>query len=389
MDVFVLDELLRRTELIDDYESFIWTERYREIGDFQLVLQSTRGTRQMLTAGTRLAINESRRVMVIETIENKSLDDGTPVLDISGRSIETVMQQRSAWTLNVELDTVGSWSYVNTPGNIVREIFQAACVDGLITEQDRIPFYTPGTLLPAGNIPEAADVVEIAFDVQSAYEAIFKVSEVYNQGFRLIRNGDASQLYFEVYTGNDRTTLQTTLDPVIFSPELDNLTDTVELTVTSDYKNVAYVIGDKDVAIVYADGVPTTISGFERRVLMVKATDIDPDLVVGPEYTAALVQRGKEELAKHRAIVAFDGEIRQSQSYEYDVHYSLGDLVVVRNSDGLGTNVRVTEQIFVSDREGKRSYPTLTSELLITPGSWLSGDGNPVWLDADGTWAEA
>jgi hypothetical protein len=53
--------------------------------------------------------------------------------------------------------------------------------------------------------------------------------------------------------------------------------------------------------------------------------------------------------------------------------------------------MRVTEQIFVSDSQGERSYPTLTVNTFITTGSWLSWMNNKVWLDLDGdatTWSE-
>src|SRR5690606_17136547 len=95
---------------------------------------------------------------------------------------------------------------------------------------------------------------------------------------------------------------------------------------------------------------------------------------------------GKEALAEHRVIIAFDGEIPQFGSYIYGVDYSLGDLVEQRNSDGLATNMRVTEQIFISDQQGFRSYPTLTINLLITPGSWYAWTAGQVWDDAEGYW---
>jgi hypothetical protein len=53
----------------------------------------------------------------------------------------------------------------------------------------------------------------------------------------------------------------------------------------------------------------------------------------------------------------------------------------MRNTDGVINNMRITEQIFVSDREGERSYPTLMLNVFITTGSWLSWLNNKVWSD--------
>jgi hypothetical protein len=45
--------------------------------------------------------------------------------------------------------------------------------------------------------------------------------------------------------------------------------------------------------------------------------------------------------------------------------------------------MRVTEQIFISDKEGTRSYPTLSLTAYITPGSWAAYDPTKAWFDLD------
>jgi hypothetical protein len=135
--------------------------------------------------------------------------------------------------------------------------------------------------------------------------------------------------------------------------------------------------------------VPPDTAGFDRRVLTVDASDIT--LSAGTALDAALLQRGKEELAKTRAFQAFDGEINTNSQYKYQVDYWLGDLVEMRNVDGVANQMRVTEQIFVSDKEGDRSYPTLTVNQFINTGSWLSWESNQQWIDLDAdptTWSE-
>jgi hypothetical protein len=152
----------------------------------------------------------------------------------------------------------------------------------------------------------------------------------------------------------------------------------------SKTKNVAYVIAKNGSEVVYGNGADATTSGSDRRVLLVKADDVDE--AAGPALTAILQKKGADELAKSRSISAFDGEIRQFGDTIYGVHYGLGDLVEMKNTDGATNNMRVTEQIFVSDHEGERSYPTLSLELYITPGSWLA-EGNETWDGGDeGHW---
>lgn len=478
MELYVLDDLLRRVQVVDSFKSLIWTERFSAAGDFQLVIRSTRETRGLLTVDTKVGCNRSYRVMTIDTVEDKAADDGTQFLTVSGTSLEIMLKDRvakdalqpmtniskgtatmtiaspgvvtrnahglvtgdtvyftttgalpSGVTVGIQyfviyvsantfrlatsfenamgdtaIDTSGSqsgthtlwwvstgkWKLNGSPADIAREIFQVVCVDGDLDAGDVIPFYTPGTIYPADTIPEPEVEVEVLVNLTSVYDAIKDLCDPFNLGFRLVRNFDESELYFDIYSGSDRTTLQDDLAPVVFSPELDNLADISELTSTANYKNVAYVFSPNGVEIVYAEGADSSTSGFDRRVLYVDASDIEEP--AGATLTELLRQRGREELARNKQLLAFDGEIPQFGSYKYEIDYWLGDLVEIRNSDGVANNMRVTEQIFVHDESGERSYPTLAIDILITPGSWYAWEAGQTWDeipdDSDHEWED-
>lgn len=407
MEVYILDSLLRRIEVVDRFESLIWTERFVDAGDFELKLHSTPANRRRFVPGIQLAINESYRVMTVETVENSTDDEGRSILQVKGRSLEAILEDRVAWpSPQIAAVAKPQWSINGTPGNVVREMFRRVCVNGEGSLNDKIPFIAEGTMFPQDNIPEPPYTINHLQDPASLYDAIKNVCDLYDLGFRLIRDHDNSKLYFNVYTGSDRTSGQKLLAPVIFAPELDNLQNTSSLHTIEGAKNVAYVYSEgQGSVIVYPDDVDPEVEGFERRMMLVQANDIkaseettDSETgVTTPAFTqeqviSALIQKGREELSKKRAFQAFDGEIDQNSSYRYGVHYNLGDLVEIRNVDGEANNMRVTEQIFVSDKEGERSYPTLTLNLYINPGSWLTWDFNQVWLDLEAdpkTWAEA
>lgn len=386
MDLHILDDNLKAVDVVDQYESLIWTERYSGYGDLQLVIKSTRGTRALLTSGKRAAIDKSYRVMTIETVDDKVTEDGVAVLEVAGRTLEAGLEERSTHIAQEGGSTgIPAWTLTETPGNIAREMFYVRCQNNTAIPADNFPFLAATSFLPLGSIPEFSDPISVLVDPKDVYTFIKELCDIYNLGFRLVRNKTTFQLSFDVYTGNDHTSQQSTYPAVIFSPELENLSDTSALTSTANLKNVAYVFAKNGTEIVY-EGATSTTAGFERRVLVVKADDIE--LEAGTALTSALQQRGRQELAKHRVIFAFDGEIPQHNSYEYGVDYELGDVVEMRNSDGLANNMRVTEQIFVSDSEGERAYPTLAIDLLITPGSWFDWDANEVWDDAEGYWAD-
>lgn len=395
MEFFTLDAQLRRIDIFDTYESLIWTERYKAAGDFQMEIASDRDTRTALVPGTFCTVDDTPRVCTIETVEDLTKSDGTKTLKLSGRGLEaTVLGDRAATPGMTSLTATPNWTITGLPAAIARKVFTDICVTAINSPNDVIPFYHSGTMFTPGTIPEPPTSVTMALPIDSVYNTIKKICDLYNLGFRLARkelpNGASSELYFDIYTGDDRSTLQSTFPAVVFSPELDNLSDTSELTSTALQKTVAYVMAPNGAQIVYADSWDaSTAVGFNRRVMYVDASDIT--LAAGAPLNAALQQRGKEKLGENKVVIAFDGEIPQFESYPFGPGkaYDLGDLVETRNSDGLATNMRVDEYIRVSDATGEKAYPTLTSELLITPGSWFSFDASVYWDDAVGEWVSA
>jgi len=380
MEVYILDSLYRRIGIVEKYESFIWTERLASIGDFELVVFSTLENRNRFIPGIRIAQRDSYRVMTIETVEDITDDESRRLLKIKGPSLEAVMDQRLAMAALTDLTTDPKWIIEGFPKDIAEQLFHDIMVTGILDPGDILPGVVEDSIFPEDTIDPPTEEIIYSIDPMTLYQALKNLCDAYNMGFRLVRDLDTSILYFDVYTGSDRTTIQTILPAVIFSPDLENMKNTAKLTTNALFKNVAYVVSPVGHEIVYLPDVDPDIEGFERRVLFVRADDITD--VVPADATAKMIQRGKEELAKNRRFIGLDGEVTPSSQYTYGVDYNLGDLVELRDDDGVTSQMQVTEQIFVSDKEGDRSYPTLSINLFVTPGSWLSM-GQVIWQDMD------
>lgn len=393
MEVYILDSLYRRTAAVDRFESLIWTERRRALGDFELLLPSTPVNRSIFTADTALGLNQSKRVMVVETIEDSTDSDNRTRLLVKGRSLEKILYDRTARPNQSNTETLPKWVLTGKPNVIANTMFNTVCVAGSVHAGDIIPLLQAGSSYPVENIPFFSSDIIWEQGPAALLDAIKDISDVYDLGFRLYRDGDNGRLYFNIYTGNDRTTNQGILPPVVFSPGLETVQNTTRLLTVEKAKNVAYVVNEQGFQMVYADGVdPTTTLGLDRRVLTVNPPKLTIEGPTGEsleptptEIANYLIQQGKNELAKNRSLLAFDGEINQRSPYRYGVHYELGDLVEMRDSDGMGNDMRVEEQIFVSDTAGERSYPTLTVDKFVIPGAWNSWLGKRQWSDFGAT----
>lgn len=390
MDVYTLDSLYRRQQVVENYESFIWTERFRAAGDFEIMLPSTLENRNLLPIGTKLAHSKTRRVAVVETIEDITDDEQRLILKVKGRTLEYILDSRLARGTLGDLTTTPKWILTGLPAAVARQLFHDICVTGILDSGDIIPSIVEGSsLFPDDTIDEPTDSISYEIDMMTLYQALTDLCNVYDMGYRIVRGPDTSIIYFDVYTGCDRTTGQTTLPAIVFSLDMDNLKNTRELTTTALYKNVAYVISPVGHEVVYAQDVDPSVSGFDRRALFIKAddiTDTDPG-----DASDKMIQRGKEELAKARPISAFDGEIDQDSGYRYGIDFNLGDLVERQNGSGSATIMRVTEQIFVSDKEDDKEYPTLSVYEFVTEGSWDSWAPDEDWdeVDEELDWDEA
>ncbi len=387
MEAYILDDQLRRIDVIDQFESLIWTERFSAAGDFEMHVRSTVDMKSKLKAGTRLITNETDRIMTIENSSDVYDAAGKKLLKVKGPELVSILSSRVATAALVGQTNTTKWEVNDTPGNVARYVFNQICRTGLLNTNDVIPFLQTGSLYPASTIAEPSTAVDMLLDLGTVYDTIKKICDVYNLGFRLTNGVDQSKLYFDVYSGDDRSTLQTVFPAVVFGPGLDNMTDITEVSDVTNYKNTAYVFSQNGSQTVYSDDVTSSISGLDRRILFVSASDITD--VAGAGLNAKLQQRGKDELAKHRRTQAMDGTVTKYNSYKYGTDYRLGDLVEMRNSDGAINIMRVTEHISSSDMNGDASYPTLVSDKFLTPGSWLSGAYNMAWADATTTWASA
>lgn len=379
MDYYILNSLYQRIQVVENYESIIWTERYADIGDITITMASTLENRNKFSAGTLIGKSDSARVMVIETFEDSEDASGQQILRLTGRSLEKILSDR------VAAKTDGTtWLLTGLPAAIARQIYHDICVTGTFNTGDIIPGVTEGTFFPEDTLPEPPDEITYSVDVTSVYQATKSLCDPFGMGFRLVKDGDTSQLYYDIYVGSDRTSQQTDYPAVVFSEDLETLQSPTELTSIALYKNVAYVFSPAGSTIVYALDVDPTVAGFDRQALWVKVDDIaedeDPDVAL-----AKMIQKGTEELYKSRRFSAFDGELNPYNAYEYGVLYNVGDLVEMQNRSGVRNQMQVTEQISISDAQGERSYPTLSLRTFVSVGSWLARPHDQHWDDVPGT----
>jgi len=394
MEVLILDKLLRAIDVVDTFESMVFAERRKELGDFELVTLSTPSNKKRFVPNTWIMINKSRRIMKVETVEETTDDQLRNILKIKGKEITKVLLQRAALKAIAGPGVAPVWVIEDQPADVMRYIFRQICVLGTVTPDDIIPFIQDGeTQYPASTIPEFADVVLWEQKPASVFAALKELADIFDLGFRLYRDLNTSELYFDVYAGSDRTTAQSTNPPVVFSFDMENLQSTREFNdISNEYNVIQVVYVYKDVTetevaltveVFDTEGIPP--EGFDRKTKVLTITSIPEEVTDIPAF---LYRAGLDELMKSRPVGAFDGEVSKNSQYIYEVHYYLGDVVELRSSTGATAYMTVEEYIFVEDMEGERSYPTFTTRKFIDPGTWASWKYDIEWsaMGSDEYW---
>lgn len=341
MDIYVLDSNFEKIDIVDEYLSMIWTERYSDTGDFQLSTLTDLKWKTLLREGRYLSIPGSNRVQLIESVEETTKDE-LRTLNVSGRTPECWLEDRVIMQEGVY--------YVGSPISfIVMDIVKSAF--GFQQADD--PNRNDG--ITFGGIPNS-DATDYDRPVSDAFSAAKGLADIGNLGFKMVPDG--SNLQFSLYVGTVRENL-------IFSTQTETLEDTSYLRSTKGYKNIARVKykaadGKANWTYIAAPGFDNSVTGFARKVLNVDATDIDHPTVQNNYLTNMVRTKALIELAKHQKINLYTGTVHPSSSQRYNVDYGLGDIGTVLSDDGsLRQQVRVTEYIFASDtQEGDRDYPT-------------------------------
>ena len=360
MELIVMDQTFRPVALIDEYTSAIWTERYNEAGDFELILPASSEYLSAIQGNYYVGLADSDVTMMIENIGIRtSEEDGTREVVVSGRSLEALLERRIVWdpitcTQQVQdaVYRIINDSFLN-PGNGARKVstfsFDRIQNDPVINN----PSYT----------------VNSQFDGTSVYEAVKTLCDTYNIGFR-IRLSVTNRFVFSLYYGVDRTANQFNRDAVVFSSEFDNLISSEYLQSFKTLKNLALVAGEtKDdvqtrITVYGAESEP---AGLERREIYVSASDIkssytdedETEIHLTPEeYQTLLRYRGFQTLAENRVTETLDGSVENHMGPVYGEDFFVGDFVTIQNDYGVNAVAQVTEYIRSYNEEGYSEYPT-------------------------------
>lgn len=357
MDLTVLNREYVKESIVDVYKSMIWTDRYNAAGDFEIYVLVSEEMLNIFQNGYYIQADFSDSTMIVENMSITTENDGGAFLAITGRSLESILERRIIWT-----QTIFNKGFPAAAA--IAELVYAAIINPNISNRKISNFIFREDNLRNSPILDILLDRDIQFTGDNLYEAIQKICDLYNIGFRITLNNN-NQFVFELYLPNDRSYDQDENPYVEFSPSFDNLISSDYKIVTTGYKNVTLVAGegegvDRKTVSVNSD----LYSGLDRRELYTDARDLSTNTEDGTisddEYNEMLENRGLSKLTETQVESNFDASVDHTQPYVYNEDYFIGDIVEFQNQFGISYRVRVSELIHSESLEGVEQYPTFT-----------------------------
>lgn len=386
IDALILNREFQTQCIVDSFESFIWTDRYNEPGDFELYFPADSQIAPYAQEGYYVWQKHSDRLMIIEDLNITTDAEVGPHTTINGRSLESLLDRRVV-------------AYRTVINGSLQDGIQRLLNENVISPSDSMR-KIPGIRFVKNDDPR---VTKLTCDLNLLGEVLLDVIEDQCQlndlGFKMTYNEEASTLDFMLYYGEDRSYEQEKNPWVVFSPQFDNLLSSNYLKSLKNLRTAAVIGGDANYErgqeVVDVDGKPE-MTGIDRREMYVDGSDIElPNPTVNEEsirerlekrgkteaeiqaaidqamaiaveqttavYRSQLEQKGLEELSKTYIVEAFEGEIEAVRQYVYDRDFFIGDVVQVRDSYGKEASSRITEVVRSHDLTGETMVPTFTT----------------------------
>lgn len=349
--------VLEQGEAINGFTSVSWTERYRDPGEFEIVAPMSSGLLQFLPLGTIISHTNTLEAMIVENMNIKDEELADPIISITGRSLETILEDRIVGSNHAQGShlivpyTTPAWSSWDQAVTMVNEHIQTPN-----DPNERFPnFYAMHSIAGSGT----TDPRTIARS--DLHKSLLEILAVDNVGVKVVRRNPFGQIgandrtYFLFHKGIDRTST------VVFSWKAGDLESAEYLWSNRKYANAAMVVG----RYVNVKVTSTADVGYKRSMVVVKADDIDGHLDAVPSGTTlqdvanAMAVRGQQVLAAQTQINLIRADISEISKYHYRRDYNIGDIVTVDGNFGEIAPMRVIEYVEIQDENEEKGHPTL------------------------------
>lgn len=334
IEPIVMNTNFEKIGIIDDYSSLIWTTRYYQCGDFEIVVPIDSNNIDLLKKDYYVMREDDDYVGIIEKIEMSLDDDQKEQMIVTGRFLSSILERRIIATQTQLYGTVSAGIANLINDAIINPVVEARKISNFV-------------VMPT-NFTER---LEAQYTGKNLLEVVEDVCSTNHIGFKtILENGFFG---FTLYKGVDRSYNQSENPWVVFSDEYDNL---LSSTYTEQYDGLitdVLVAGEGeglDRKTIWASR--ENLKGLARYELYHDQRNMSTNdgSISDAEYNQQMLEEGLEQITT--ITKAFDGTV-YFDNIEYRKDVNIGDIVVIENKRwGIYINSRLIEVIESVDESG-------------------------------------
>ena len=341
-----------REGIISDFKSLIWTERWGDVGDFELVVMDEPQYRKLKPGVIFELSREGTTAMMLETSE-RSVSGTERTITMKGRSIEIIAD------------------YIHLQKSVIFKGSSESCAYKVfnIARHYDVGYYAFAKDLDLSlftiQLGSAGDnFITYKTDDNSVLKQFHSLLNMTSSGYKVTRSNQNGQF-------ND--TFRIDVDPprenlnVFFSASMDDFESFKLLKSISTYKNVAYIRytnleGNEQYMSVYNKqytlGTALPWEMGRRMYILDYTSEKYQDYESYADFTGALVNQANRDLAEKSYQTVFDGKLNPVNRYSFPQDYRLGDKIPIL-SDSEKHMALITEYIISATTTKIEEYPTL------------------------------
>lgn len=359
--------------IIDNYSSFLWVERFDEPGEFNITIPFESELCSLVKLYDYIYSPDFDNYMIVEKIDSKITLEGDVSFQISGRSLESLLDRRI-----IGIDTLIEENLEDSVRQLIYHCF---------TSQNYFKkegFYHRDTNLVFEYSNDSDIYTKRYFgefnsgdDCLTMIETMVKTR---NLGFKIYCSYDNCKFILKLRKGLDHSKDQKDRMPVIFSQLYENLLE-------SDFQEEGGVNHKNRIIIPYSYSVNSSngawasfgygtkyhfdqycgkyidSESFEKVDLSSDASNLYGNALNGSglfDYVdKTMNDKLRNKIQEFKIDKTFDTKTIDSANYTYKKEYNLGDIIQVEDRFGNSLALRVGEFTWTYDGNGVDSYPSL------------------------------
>lgn len=264
--------------IVDTAKSIIWHTVWYGVGDFEIFAAATAENLSLLKVGNYVTRNDDSHVGIIEkiTVEN-SIENGL-MITAAGRFAKCLLDRRLIYQLSGK--TNRATVIRGRVENEVRWLVRSNAIECSFDPSRNISILALGadSYIPDIIIDEYGNPAEKQSSYGNLLEYTDEILQEYGLSASILLNEENKKFEYVVKQGVDRSVNNAAgLDPVIFSTDYDNLSDSKYDYDIANHKNVALIGGEgEDIDRFYALLVPSAGStDLNRKEVFVDASSLN------------------------------------------------------------------------------------------------------------------